>query len=82
MVHQDLQTLLRCHAAAFEAIGGVPEQVLYDRMRAVFSREDPTSGHIIYDPTLVAFAGRYGYPPKACQPYRAKTKGKVERPFR
>src|SRR5947199_6327388 len=39
--HQDLQTLLRCHAAAFEALGGVPEQILYDRMRTVFSREDP-----------------------------------------
>ncbi len=82
VVHQDLQTLLRCHAAAFEAFGGVPEQILYDRMRTVFSREDPTSGHIVYNPTLVGFAGHFGYLPKACQPYRAKTKGKVERPFR
>ena len=80
--HQDLQTLLRCHAAAFEALGGVPEQILYDRMRTVFSREDAESGHIVYNPTLVAFARHYGYLPKACQPYRAKTKGKVERPFR
>jgi transposase len=82
VVHQDLQTLLRCHAAAFEAFGGVPEQVLYDRMRTVFSREDPASGHIVYNPTLIAFAHHYGYLPKACQPYRAKTKGKVERPYR
>jgi transposase len=80
--HQDLPTLLRCQAGAFEALGGVPEQILYDRMRAVFSREDPASGHIVYNPTLVAFARHYGYLPKACQPYRAKTKGKVERPFR
>jgi len=28
------------------------------------------------------FARHYGYLPKACQAYRAKTKGKVERPFR
>ncbi len=82
VVHQDLQTLLRCHAAAFEALGGVPEQILYDRMRTVFRREDPASGHIIYNPTLIAFARHYGYLPKACQPYRAKTKGKVERPYR
>jgi transposase len=80
--HQDLPTLLRCHAGAFEALGGVPEQILYDRMRTVFSREDPASGHIVYNPTLVAFARHYGYLPKACRPYRAKTKGKVERPFR
>ena len=29
-LHQDLQTLLRCHMAAFEAIGGVPIEILYD----------------------------------------------------
>ena len=82
VLHQDLQTLLRCHTAAFSALGGVPEQILYDRMRTVFSREDPDAGHIVYNRTLMAFAGHYGYLPKACQPYRAKTKGKVERPYR
>ena len=29
VLHQDMPTLLRCHAAAFEALGGVPEQILY-----------------------------------------------------
>jgi transposase len=80
--HQDLQTLLRCHAAAFEALQGAPNEILYDRMRTVFSREDPEAGHIVYNRTLVEFARHYGYLPKACQAYRAKTKGKVERPFR
>jgi len=82
VLHQDLQTLLRCHTAAFEALGGVPEQILYDRMRTVFNREDPETSHIVYNRTLLAFARHYGYLPKACQAYRAKTKGKVERPFR
>ena len=82
VLHQDLPTLLRCQAGAFEALGGVPEQVLYDRMRTVFQREDPVSNHIVYNPTLLAFARHYGYLPKATRPYRAKTKGKVERPFR
>jgi transposase len=77
--HQDLQTLLRCHAAAFETLQGTPTEILYDRMRTVFSREDPEAGHIVYNRTLVEFARHYGYLPKAC---RAKTKGKVERPFR
>lgn len=80
--HQDLQTLLRCHAAAFEALGGVPGEILYDRMRTVFNREDTADGHIIYNATLRAFAAHYHYQPKACRPYRAKTKGKVERPYR
>jgi transposase len=82
VLHQDLPTLLRCQTAAFEALGGVPEQILYDRMRTVFSRDDPDAGHVVYNRTLVEFARHYGYLPKACRPYRAKTKGKVERPFR
>jgi transposase len=82
VLHQDMQTLLRCHATAFEALGGVPDQILYDRMRTVFNREDPETRHIVYHRTLLAFARHYGYLPKACKAYRAKTKGKVERPFR
>ena len=33
VAHQDLQTVLRCHIAALEAIGGAPHEILYDRMR-------------------------------------------------
>ena len=79
---QDMQTLLRCHAAAFEALGGAPAEILYDRMRTVFNHADPDAGHIVYNRTLIEFARHYGYLPKACKAYRAKTKGKVERPFR
>jgi two-component system, response regulator PdtaR len=31
---------------------------------------------------LVDLARHYGFQPRACRPYRPKTKGKVERPFR
>ena len=83
---QDMQTVLRCHAAAFEALGGAPAEILYDRMKTVVDREAPQdgsdAGHIVYNRTLVEFARHYGYLPKACKAYRAKTKGKVERPFR
>ena len=33
VAHQDLQTVLRCHIAALEAIGGAPHEILYDRMK-------------------------------------------------
>ncbi len=83
---QDMQTVLRCHAAAFEALGGAPGEILYDRMKTVVDREvvqdGPEAGHIVYNRTLIEFARHYGYLPKACKAYRAKTKGKVERPFR
>lgn len=39
-------------------------------------------GHIVYNRALLALAGHYRFQPRACRPYRAKTKGKVERPFR
>jgi transposase len=81
-VHQqDLATVLRCHVAAFEAIGGVPEVILYDRMRTAVLGEVDGRG-IVYNDKLLALAAHYGFVPRACRPYRAKTKGKVERPFR
>ena len=73
--------MLRCHVAAFEALGGVPEQILYDRMKTAVLGEIDETG-IVYNPKLLDLAAHYGVLPKACRPYRAKTKGKVERPFR
>ena len=78
--HQDLQTVLRCLGAAFGAIGGVPEQVLFDRMKTAVKGEADEG--IVYNKTMLAFAAHHGFVPKACRPYRAKTKGKVERPYR
>jgi transposase len=80
VLHQDLQTLLRCHMQAFEAIGGVPLEILYDRMKTAVTGEDD-QGHVIYNRGLIALAQHYRFQPRACRPYRAKTKGKVERPF-
>jgi transposase len=81
VAHQDLQTVLRCHMAAFAALGGVPREILYDRMKTAVIGED-REAHIVYNRSLIDLAGHYGFHPKACRPYRAKTKGKVERPFR
>lgn len=80
VLHQDLQTLLRCHMMAFAEIGGVPIEILYDRMKTAVTGEDD-QGHIVYNRSLLALAKHYGFHPRACRPYRAKTKGKVERPF-
>lgn len=81
VAQQDLATVLRCHVAAFAALGGVPQEILYDRMKTAVLGEVDDRG-IVYNEKLLALAGHYGFVPKACRPYRAKTKGKVERPFR
>ena len=78
---QTLDVVVRCHIEAFTEFGGTPEQVLYDRMKTAVLGE-PEPGAIVYHPTLLALAAHYGFRPKACRPYRAKTKGKVERPYR
>ena len=78
---QNLQSVLRCHIATFAALGGVPEEILYDRMKTAVIGEDE-AGVVTYNAALVALLNHYGAVPRACQPYRAKTKGKVERPFR
>jgi transposase len=81
VVHQDLQSVLRCHVAAFAAIGGAPREILYDRMKTAVIGED-ADGLVVYNRGLIDLARHFGFHPKACRPYRAKTKGKVERPFR
>jgi hypothetical protein len=59
----------------------VPREILYDRMKTAVVGTD-VDDLVVYNPSLVALARHYGYQPRACRPYRAKTKGKVERPYR
>ena len=49
-------------------------------MKTAVTGEDD-QGHIIYNRSLLGLARHYRFQPRACRPYRAKTKGKVERPF-
>jgi len=79
--NQKLETVMRCHILAFDACGGATREVLYDRMKTAVLGEDE-NGFVTYNPSLVAVLGHYGSAPRACKAYRAKTKGKVERPFR
>ena len=79
--NQTLETVMRCHMAAFDAMGGACTEILYDRMKTAVIGEDASSV-VTYNTSLVALLAHYGSAPRACQPYRAKTKGKVERPFR
>lgn len=80
VTNERLETLLHCHASAFEYFGGIPEEVLYDNMKTVVIERDAYSiGQHRFQPGFMDFAKHYGFIPKLCQPYRAKTKGKVER---
>jgi transposase len=74
---QRLGTLLALHEAAFSALGGVPGEILYDRMRTVASGVDER-GEIEWQPIYLDFARYWGFAPRLCRAYRPQTKGKVE----
>jgi len=65
----------------FRITGGVPDSVLSDNLRAAVIGRDE-HGKPIFAPEYLEFARHYGFTPRACRPYRAQTKGKVERPVR
>lgn len=74
----DSTAFLRSHIRAFHALGGIPRRILYDNLKtAVLGRT--ADGAIRWQPRFLDFATYYGYSPQACRPYRAQTKGKVER---
>lgn len=64
--------------SAFTTFGGVPEQVLMDNPRALVVRHDAVSRTVEFNDKLLAFAQHWGFAPRACAPYRARTKGKTE----
>lgn len=73
---QSLESFLRGHVEAFEALG-VPRTLLYDNLKSVVLER--VGDHIRYHPRLLELAGHYHFAPKPCAPYRGNEKGKVER---
>ena len=75
-----VETLIEAHENAFLAFGGAPHEVLYDNMRTVvLQRHGYGRGRHRFHPGFLDFARHCGFQPRLCAPYRAQTKGKVER---
>jgi transposase len=74
---QKLGTLLRMHESAFYEWGAVPEEILYDRMKTVWTGIDDR-GEIVWNAIFLDFARYWGFTPRLCRPYRPQTKGKIE----
>ena len=74
------EVLRHCHKQAFAYFEGVPQHVLYDNMRTVVQQRNAHGeGHHRFHPGLWDMAHHFGFRPRLCRPYRAQTKGKVER---
>jgi transposase len=80
VTNERFETLKVCHENAFAYLQGVPKEVLYDNMKTVIQKRN-AYGHGLhrFHPGLWELANQTGFTPRLCQPYRAKTKGKVER---
>lgn len=79
-VGEDTQTLCHCLRESLIYFGGVPEHVLLDNPKTVvIERDFYGEGQHRYNRELLAVAEEFGFRPRLCRPYRAKTKGKVER---
>ena len=75
----DLPSFLDCHIRAFIHFGGVPCQILYDRMKNVFI--GTIAGKKTFNTSLQGFALHYGFKPEVAPAYAAWVKGKIERPY-
>jgi transposase len=80
-VSQDMETFERCQINAFRYFRGVPSEILYDNLKTAVDHRAP-DGQVVWNRGFRDFADYYGFVPRACQPYRAQTKGKVENGIR
>lgn len=75
----DQVTLLRCLQNGFEYFGGVTKEILFDNIRTIVMKRKYPSSESDFHPVFIDFRDHYGFIFRLCRPYRAKTKGKIER---
>ena len=62
-----LETFMDCHMRAFAYLGGVPGEILYDRMKHVVIKSE--KGQVVFNREFLSFAAHYGFKPRACPAY-------------
>ncbi|MFB4203659.1 IS21 family transposase [Arhodomonas sp. KWT2] len=80
---QSMEVLMRGLESAFAFFGGAPAELLFDQMKAVVIEDRRAGGGaLLCNAEFQRFAAHWNFSVRACRPYRAQTKGKVERPIR
>jgi len=75
----NMESFLDAHQRAFAHFGGVPAEILYDRMKNVYIGR--LAGKDKFTQGLMTLADHYGFTPIAAPAYCPWMKGKVERPM-
>ena len=80
---QTMKALMHGLESSFSYFGGVPRELLFDQMKAVVIEDGRyDDGALVENPEFMRYAYHWNFRIRACRPYRAQTKGKVERPIR
>ena len=80
LLHADARSVSHCHVLAFEEVGGVPGEILYDRMKQVVIAS--WKDGVLFHPVFEAMVAHYGFTAIPLAPGYKEGKGKVEEPFR
>ena len=71
-----IESFLEGHARAFEWLGGVPRECVYDNLRAVVARRE--RDQVVWNRRFLHLRGHYGFHATACTPATPREKGSVE----
>jgi transposase len=71
-----LESFLEGHVRAFEWLGGVPRECVYDNLRSVVARRE--GDEVIWNRRFLHLRGHYGFHATACTPATPREKGAVE----
>jgi transposase len=78
-LHERQSAWLQGLEGAFRHFGGTTGELLIDNARALVSEHDMQTREVVFNDRFHAFCRYWRVVPRACAPYRARTKGKDER---
>ncbi len=76
----DAEAIYEAIQELFEDLGGVTKELLIDNPKALVLRNE-TGKEPVFNVNALRLAMHVGTELNACQPYRARTKGKIEKPY-
>jgi transposase len=71
-----VEAFLEGHVRAFEWLGGVPRECVYDNLRAAVARRE--GERVVWGERFLHLRGHYGFHAHACTPATPREKGSVE----
>lgn len=78
--HADAHAVCHAHILGFEAAGGVPHEILYDRMKQIVLESH--RHRVVMHPLFEAMRTHYAFQAIPLAPGYSEGKGKVENPFK